>query len=110
MGHVDRVDKNVSLSRLRLKRCIKRYHRALFVWYIAVVLNNIIVLFALLFNGINEFMKSKKRIGYKHWFGTLPPLPCARAHSTRYTHDRARTYTLPCFSLTTGFKSLLETR
>lgn len=68
MGYVDRLDKNVSLSRLRLKRCMKRYHRALFVWYIAIVLNNIMVLFSFLFADIDELRKSKQRIGYKHWF------------------------------------------
>ena len=68
MGHVDRVDKNVSLSRLRLKRCIKRYHRALFIWYMAIVLNNILVLFGLFFCDVDELMKNKARIGYKHWF------------------------------------------
>ena len=68
MGHVDRVDKNVALFRLRLKRCIKRYHRALFMWYIAVILNNVIVLFALLFIGVDDLMKSKEKVGYKHWF------------------------------------------
>ena len=68
MGLVDRLDKNVSLSRLRLKRCIKRYHRAVFVWYIAIVLNNVMVLFGFLFHDIETFKKSKARLGFKHWF------------------------------------------
>ena len=68
MGWVDRLDKNISLSRLRLKRCMKRYHRALFVWYIAAILNNIMSLFGFLFSDIDELRKSKQRIGYKHWF------------------------------------------
>ena len=67
MGHVDRVDKQVSLSRIRLKRCMKRYHRAFLLWYMAIVLNNIIVLFDLLFSDIETLRKSKARIGYKHW-------------------------------------------
>jgi hypothetical protein len=68
MGHVDRVDKNVSLSRLRLKRCMKRYHRAIFLWYMAIVLNNIIVLFDLLFSDVVNLWRAKGRLDYKHWF------------------------------------------
>ena len=68
MGHVDRLDKNVALSRIRLKRCIKRYHRAIFMWFIAVILNNIIVLFNLLYPSAKTLRKNKARIGYKHWF------------------------------------------
>ena len=61
MVHVDRMDKNVALSRLRLKRCMKRYHRAVFVWYMAIVLNNMMVLFDLLFSKTEELKKSKAR-------------------------------------------------
>ena len=68
MGLVDRLDKNVALSRLRLKRCIKRYHRAIFVWYLATMLNNIMVLFEMFIVDPEKFKKSKSRIGYKHWF------------------------------------------
>ena len=70
MGHVDRLDKNVALSRIRLKRCLKRYHRAIFVWYLAIILNNVMVLFALLCADIDDLMKAKESagIGYKHWF------------------------------------------
>lgn len=101
MGHVDRVDKNIALSRLRLKRCMKRYHRAIFLWYrpvlytcfhtifrhaffmlsssismshiiryLAVILNNIMVLFDALFSDASELKRSKEAagIGYKHWF------------------------------------------
>ena len=68
MGHVDRVDKNVALSRMRLKKCLKRYHRAIFVWYLAIVLNNIIVLFDASFVDVEELRKSKEKFGYKHWF------------------------------------------
>ena len=67
MGHVDRVDKNVALSRLRLKRCIRRYHRAIFLWYLATMLNNILVLFDLLFD-TSELRQSKQGLGYKHYF------------------------------------------
>ena len=62
MGHVDRVDKNVSLFRLRLKRCMKRYHRALLVWYMAIVLNNMLVLCELLFPEVKVMKKSKARL------------------------------------------------
>ena len=70
MGHVDRMDKNVALSRLRLKRCMKRYHRAIFVWYLAVILNNVMVLFAALCCDATKLQKSKEAsgVGYKHWF------------------------------------------
>ena len=68
MGLVDRLDKNVSLSRIRLKRCIKRYHRAVFMWYLAAVLNNILVLFDLMLVDVDKLKKSKARLGYKHWF------------------------------------------
>ena len=69
MGHVDRMDKNVALSRLRLKRCMKRYHRAIFVWYLAIILNNVMVLFLALFANADELQKSKDgSVGFKHWF------------------------------------------
>ena len=70
MGHVDRMDKNVALSRLRLKRCMKRYHRAIFVWYLAIILNNVMVLFLALFDNTDELQKSKENsgVGFKHWF------------------------------------------
>lgn len=45
-----------------------RYHRALFIWFMAIILNNILILFALLFVDVDELKKSKARIGYKHWF------------------------------------------
>ena len=69
MGYVDRVDKNVALSRLRLKRCMKRYHRAIFVWFLAIIFNNVMVLFALLFSDVEELAKAKEAsgIGFKHW-------------------------------------------
>ena len=67
MGRVDQVDKNVALSRLRLKRCIRRYHRAFWLWYMAFILNNILVLFDLLFD-TDALKKSYVSIGYKHWF------------------------------------------
>ena len=62
------MDKNIEFMSIRLKRCIKRYHRALFVWYIAAILNNIIVLFDLLFPSAKTLRKNKARIGYRHWF------------------------------------------
>ena len=70
MGYVDRFDKNCALFRLRFKRCIKRFHRAIFMWYVGLILNNIIVLFDLLFATADELRKSKEAsgLGYKHWF------------------------------------------
>ena len=56
--------------RLRFKRCIRRYHRAIFIWYLSLVLNNIIVLFGFLFVDADELQRSKEAcgLGYKHWF------------------------------------------
>ena len=70
MGHVDRFDKNYVLFRLRLKRCIKRYHRSIFMWYLAVILNNILCLFDSLFPDVNNLKTSMESsgLGYKHWF------------------------------------------
>ena len=70
MGHVDRFDKGVALSRLRLKRCKKRYHRVLGIWELAGVNNNIIVLFGEIVEDIEELKKSKESaaLGYRHWF------------------------------------------
>ena len=70
MGYVDRFDKNCALFRLRLKRCIKRYHRALFMWYVSLVVNNIIALFDSLFANADELKRSKETsgLGYNHWF------------------------------------------
>jgi len=68
MGYVDRVDKNVALSRLRLKRCIKRYHRAIFLWYLAIILNNFMVLFSLLFFDADNLKKSMESSGVTHSF------------------------------------------
>ena len=90
MGYVDRFDKNCALfrwaavfssdyikpnvymcfCRLRFKRCIRRYHRAIFNWYLSLVLNNIIVLFGMLFIDADELQRSKEAcgLGYKHWF------------------------------------------
>lgn len=70
MGHVDRFDKCVALSRLRLKRCKKRYHRVLGIWNLAGVNNNVIVLFAFICKDAEELRKSKEAsdLGYRHWF------------------------------------------
>lgn len=71
MGHVDRVDKNVALSGVRMKRCRKRYHRALFFWYVAAVgINNVLVLFIMLFPAAEEIKKREDAndFGWKHWF------------------------------------------
>ena len=70
MGHVDRFDKAVALSRLRLKRCRKRYHRVLGMWMLAAVNNNVLVLFDKTCKDVEELRKSKesKGLGYRHWF------------------------------------------
>ena len=70
MGHVDRFDKNNALFRLRMKRCMKRYHRAVFMWYLGVVLNNCMCLCDWLCADIDELKKSKESsgLGYKHWY------------------------------------------
>ena len=59
------VDKNVSHSRIRLKRCPKRYHRAVFLWYLAIILNNVMALFAILFCDIDELKRSKEAGGVR---------------------------------------------
>lgn len=93
MGHVDRLDKDLALFRLRLKRCLKRYHRAIFMWYdkhslthahlhmhtppiyihishryIGAMIVNTICIFACIYPGVDKLKKAKKRLGYKHWF------------------------------------------
>lgn len=97
MGHVDRMDKNVALSRLRLKRCIKRYHRALFVWYMAVVLNNMMVLFDLLFSDTEELKKSKARFIYSLIMFMLVSVAFAKPHGAAYAHiHTCTTHSLAC--------------
>ena len=71
MGHVDRMDKNVSLCGIRLRRCKLRYHRQLFLWLIAAVaFNNVLVLFMIIFPAAAElkFKHEKSGFGWKHWF------------------------------------------
>ena len=70
MGNVDRFDKNVALSRIRLKRSMRRYHRVIFLWYICAILNNIMALMPFLFLEFDDFQKSKeaKGLGYRHFF------------------------------------------
>ena len=63
-----RVDKNIALMRVHLKRCIRRYHRAIFAWYLSAMLNNIIVLFDLLVAETPELRRSKQGMGYRHYF------------------------------------------
>ena len=69
MEHVDRVDKNVILTLIRLMHCVKRYHRALSMWLLAAVgFNNVLVLFLLLFPLATELQKkwNKNVTGFKH--------------------------------------------
>ena len=70
MGHVDRFDKNVALMRIRLKRAMLRYHRVIFMWYICLVINNIMALMVFIFLEFDELQRSKEAqgIGYKHFF------------------------------------------
>ena len=70
MGHVDRFDKNVALMRIRLKRAMLRYHRVIFMWYICLVINNIMALMVFIFREFAELQRSKdaQGIGYKHFF------------------------------------------
>ena len=71
MGHVDRVDKNVALSSIRLLRCKLRYHRQLFLWLIAAVgFNNVLILFIMLYPLAAELQKQHESsgFGFKHWF------------------------------------------
>ena len=71
MGHVDRVDKNVSLSGIRLLRCKNRYHRQLFLWLVAAVaFNNVLILFMAIFPAaaVLKAKHEKSGFGWKHWF------------------------------------------
>ena len=85
MGHVDRVDKNVALSRLRLKRCMKRYHRAIFLWYLAIILNNMMVLCSLLCEDYTELERAKEASGVSNEFTHT----CTYIHT--HIHIRIRT-------------------
>ena len=70
MGHVDRVDKNVALSCIRMRRCKHRYHRHLFLWLIAAVgFNNVLILFMLIFPAAETLKQEweKNGFGFKHW-------------------------------------------
>ena len=70
MGHVDRFDKNVALMRIRLKRAMLRYHRVIFMWYICLVINNMMALMVFIFLEFAELQRSKEAqgLGYKHFF------------------------------------------
>ena len=71
MGHVDRVDKNVALCGIRLRRCKSRYHRHIFLWLIsAAAFNNVMILFMLLFPLAAELKLKYENngFGFKHYF------------------------------------------
>jgi hypothetical protein len=71
MGHVDRVDKNVALCVIRLRRCKNRYHRHLFLWLLAAVaFNNVLILFLIIFPDVEALMKQWENndFGFKHWW------------------------------------------
>ena len=47
-----------------------RYHRVIFMWYICLVINNIMALMVFIFLEFDELQRSKEAqgIGYKHFF------------------------------------------
>ena len=70
MGHVDRCDKNVSLSKIKPRRCKKRYHRCIFYWLLASVgFSNTLAVFMCLFPNATAFEKKTNSgsIGFKYW-------------------------------------------
>ena len=71
MPWVDRFDKTVALTKMRLRRCKLRIHRAPFVWALAGLgVNNTL----LLFDGVSgEAAELRKKwthngLGYVHWY------------------------------------------
>ena len=73
MGFVDSWDKNAALSGIRLKRAMLRYHRVIFLFYICLVLNNMMALVVFIFMEYEELQHKKDGtgIGYKHFFQNL---------------------------------------
>ena len=54
---------------IQMRRCTRRYHRAIFCWYLSAVgFNNVLVLFALLYPLYDEYYNEaeKNSFGYKH--------------------------------------------
>jgi len=71
MGAVDRLDKVVALANIRIRRCKKRYHRAMFFWYVSTIgFNNVKVIFERLVGKeqVAALRKRHQRFGYFHWF------------------------------------------
>ena len=71
MGHVDRCDTNVALCGIGLRHCSRRYHRQIFMWFLASIgFNNVLVLFLILFPLAAELAKAQDKggFGFKHWF------------------------------------------
>jgi len=71
MGAVDRLDKVVALANIRIRRCKKRYHRAIFFWYVSTIgFNNVKVIFERLVGKeqVAALRKRHQRFGYFHWF------------------------------------------
>ena len=97
------MDKNVALSGIRLRRCKNRYHRHIFFWLIAaVVVNNIFILFGLLFPLVDELKEKYEGngFGWKHMFQH----ELAHILMTRGTHmcnvtrrNRAATTLISCY-------------
>ena len=69
MGAVDRVDKNISYSSIRLKHCAKRYHRSIWFWLLSAAWNNIFVLFEVLYEGDVAALRTtaEMTLGFKTW-------------------------------------------
>jgi DNA polymerase III epsilon subunit-like protein len=70
MGAVDYMDKVVSFARIRLKRCKKRYHRAIFLWHLSVVgFHNTKIVWEILLGEevVKELKKKHGRFGFSHW-------------------------------------------
>ena len=64
-AYVDRADKNAALAALLLGRCKQRFHRLIFLWYLAMIgFNNLIALFMMLFNGAAKFTQKKEDSGF----------------------------------------------
>jgi hypothetical protein len=67
---VDYMDKVVSFARIRLKRCKKRYHRAIFLWHLSVVgFHNTKIVWEILLGEevVKELEKKHGRFGFSHW-------------------------------------------
>ena len=74
MGAIDRIDKTVAYVRVSFGRCVKRYHRVIFFWFISTIgLHNLMVIFKWLYSKyVGNFDELYKKhdglgIGYTTW-------------------------------------------